>query len=744
MRAVRHPSPGAPWPLTAADGTATTQKDPACVLAYNKLSAMARDNKLRAGPTPGIADACSHPENTHNFKAGYTWALENKARYMKELAEQSEDYQRAQQLKAEQTRRQIIDATLKTCAAGTNHSPSSAGCTEKQHPEDEDGIAFGLFEQEYSGAVHACWSSDKASVRRAGGTGPLLQQVWARLPPRKRSAYRLRASKIQHEQQRLNNPEFQLAMQQTNPASLSSGSSASIEVSINWMDRTMVNQPARDRRLIRSRSAGMRRVRPQPASGSRSVTMVQPAMVSAVQSEGTIVRPTSAPSVALQISASTIDLSSSCDSSWFDDGKSRAGQRKDSSTYPALLRHCQNASMRIAGHHGSANEQRDTVKLQSPPPVAPRMLSPEKGSVRAGAASGTSGTASAPAFTKFERGSSSDGSGVPATKAESEERDDVIRYWKWKASEGRTTPRAHAAIIHDAIHQAKDRLSRPNTAGSSISARTPASVGLVKSLSQSSEVCSESEMSRKTSNAGQGEPAWSGPGVDGTGMRSASVSDMGRKLDAMPQKHSPTVAGISDGRETSVVEWRPSVEMATHGFFARRRDKSGCSPPQSPSVASNTHMRPPDAASTTAKVVDNVEQHEFETTTANGSSMDLAKGRSKRAVVLAVNSATVECSSQTSSSCSSDMKSSSLYHMEGQVQSVMESLRNYSSVDMGLVVRHHVRDKPHRDTVNTKAVSVGSRLRQRAGSRRESAAVTRVAEARRLLHCIGGRHYSNV
>jgi hypothetical protein len=64
MRAVRHPTPGAPWPLRAADGTAVTEKEPARVLAANKLAAMARDTRLRAGPTPGIADACSHKDNS--------------------------------------------------------------------------------------------------------------------------------------------------------------------------------------------------------------------------------------------------------------------------------------------------------------------------------------------------------------------------------------------------------------------------------------------------------------------------------------------------------------------------------------------------------------------------------------------------------------------------------------------------------------------------------------------------------
>ena len=114
MRAVRHPRSGAPWPRAADDGTVATQKEPARVFAHSKLSAMMRDTKLRAGPVPGIADACSHPENSRNFKAGYTWALENKARYMRELAEQSEEHQREKQLKIEKARRQIIDATLKT------------------------------------------------------------------------------------------------------------------------------------------------------------------------------------------------------------------------------------------------------------------------------------------------------------------------------------------------------------------------------------------------------------------------------------------------------------------------------------------------------------------------------------------------------------------------------------------------------------------------------------------------------
>ena len=705
MRAVRHPRCGAPWPLAADDGTAATPKEPARMIAFNKLSAMARDTKLRAGPAPGIADACSHPGNSRNFTAGYIWALENKARYTKELAEQSEEYQRAKQLKTEQTQRQMIDATLKTYAPDADDSTSGFQRLDTTQT-DEDGIAFGLFEQEYSGVVHAVWSSNKKAVRNAGGTGPLLQQVWARLPPQKRSTYRFRASKMRREQQRVSNPEFQLAMQQTNPAPLPGGPSASVEISMNWMNRALVSQPARDRQHVRARSAGVRSVRAQQSMKHRpqSAAVAQPAMVSATRSEGHVVRPTSAPSVSLQLSASTINALDSCDSAWFDHRLEGKGGREP----PALLRHGQNASIRTAGHHNNASVQPGIVRLKSSPPTS---------------------------------------RSVDAKAKAAEEEAAAIRYWQWKASEGHAKARAHAPFIQAAIEQAMEQLARPHSAETSLSARTPASMGLVYSPSPALEAHAASDEVAKSPDGGQTEPAWFGPGVDGTGMRSASVSDIGRSLDAMPQKHSPVSS--KENNKRSGGERRPSVEMATQGIFARRRDRSGCSSPQSPCPASHTPMRSSHAISTAAEVVSGIEhQHSrhsvsSEVATTTEASAEKPKRKSKKAVTLISDDDVDEYGSQVSSGCS-DTKSSS-YLAEGQIQSAMESLRNYSAADIGLVVRYHGRgkphDKPHGNVENTKAVGVGARQRQRAASRRPSAAATRVAEARRLLRCVGGQHH---
>eukprot|EP01043_Picozoa_sp_COSAG02_P022600 COSAG02_NODE_1180_length_14037_cov_73.962907_2_plen_728_part_00 len=713
MRAVRHPRCGAPWPLTADDGTSAIPKEPARILPFNKLAAMARDTKLRAGPAPGIADACSHPENSRNFMSGYTWALENKARYTKALAEQSEDYQRAKQLKTEQSRRQFIDATLKAHAPDADDSTSM---TPNQHAEDEDedDIAFQLFEQEYSGVVHAVWSTNKPAVRRAGGTGPLLRQVWARLPPAKRTTYRFRASKLRREQQRVNNPEFRLAMQQTNPAPLPEGSSASVEISMNWMHRALVSQSARDRQHVRVRSAGARSVKVQHATNSRpqSAALAQPTMVAATQSENNIVRPTSAPSVSVQLSASTINAMESCDSSWFDmqskgqPGMSQGG--KGGREPPALLRHGQNASIRMAGHHDSAAMQQGTVILKSSP-----------------------------------RNSSA---AVAKTKTKAKAKDEAIRYWQWKASEGKTKRQAPAPFIQAAIEQAKEQLSRPNSAGSSFSARTPASVGLVCSSSPAPGGHSASEEASTNSTNDQSEPAWCGPGVDGSGLRSASVSDMGRSLDAMPQQHSPVssnaTAEVLENDKRSGVERRLSVEMATDGIFARRRDRTDYSPPQSPGPVSHTPPRPLSAASSTATVATMQHQHSgssiaSEVASTTESEMKRSKGKSKKVVMLASDDDVDEYGSHTSSG-HSDTKS------EGQVQPAMESLRNYSSTDLKLVVRYHGRSKHDGNAENKKAVGVGARQRQRAASRRASAAATRVAEARRLLHCVGGQNYLSV
>ena len=703
MRAVRHPQCGAPWPLSADDGTAATPKEPARVIAFNKLSAMTRDTKLRAGPAPGIADACSHPQNSRNFTAGYIWALENKARYSKELAEQSEEYQRAKQLKTEQTRRQLIDATLKTYAPDADDSTSGFQCLDNTQT-DEDGIAFGLFEQEYSGIVHAVWSSNKKAVRNAGGTGPLLQQVWARLPPQKRSTYRFRASKMRQEQRRVNSPEFQLAMQQTNPAPLPGGASASVEISMNWMNRALVSQPANDRQHVRARSAGVRSVRAKQSLKHRpqSAAVAQPALVSVTQSEEHIVRPTSAPSASLQLSASTINALDSCDSTWLDHRTEGKGSREP----PALLRHGQNASIRTAGHHNSASMQPGTVGLKLSPPTS-RL--------------------------------------VDAKAKAAEEEAAALRYWQWKASEGHAKTRAHAPFIQAAIEQAMERLSRPHSAGTSLSARTPASVGLVYSASPAPEAHSASDEMAKTPEGGQTERAWFGPGVDGTGMRSASVSDIGRSLDAMPQKHSPV--SFQENNQQSGVERRPSVEMATQGIFARRRDRSACSPPQSPCPASHTPLRPSYATSTAAEVVCGIEhqhtRHASSEVITTEASTGQQKGKSKKVVALISDDDVDEYGSQVSSGCS-DTKSPS-YLTEGQIQSSMESLRNYSTADIGLIVRYHGRGnphgKPHGNAESTKAVGVGARQRQRAASRRASAAATRVAEARRLLHCVGGQHF---
>ena len=128
--------------------------------------------------------------------------------------------------------------------------------------------------------------------------------------------------------------------------------------------------------------------------------------------------------------------------------------------------------MRIAGHHDGPSVQPGTVQLKSSSPPAPRVRSPEKKGSGAGGASGGSGAGGAPAVTKVEHGPSLNGLDGVAARTEAEERDAIIRYWQWKASEGHTQPTSQAPFIQAAIEQTMERLSRPNSAGSALSART--------------------------------------------------------------------------------------------------------------------------------------------------------------------------------------------------------------------------------------------------------------------------------
>ena len=419
LRAVLHPRPGAPWPLRAADGTRATEKESACVMAASKLEAMARDTALRSGPAKGIADACSHPENSRRFEAGYTWALQNKERYLKELEEQSEDCQRERELRTQQAKRSVVDATVKTFApdADLDLIPPRP---EVQQREDDDGLAYGLFEQEYSGVVHGVWSANKASVRRAGGTDSLLNEVWTRLPPKKRQSYEFRASKLRRERQRLNDPGFKLAMQQTNPTPLASGSAASVEVTMNWLTRGSAVLPEPERRRVLSRSASVRTVKSQ--GGSRPESAAVPGRgVVGVRSAGSLSRPTSAPSVALgQMSASTIGSASvdaSNASEWFesmaDDGLYRPGQgtvrragrlQTAGREAPMLMRHGQSASVRMIGHHDLQPPHGVIVR----DPVTLRGASPERPPAE---------------------------EDVMKKQTEEEERQEAVDYWQWKVSE---------------------------------------------------------------------------------------------------------------------------------------------------------------------------------------------------------------------------------------------------------------------------------------------------------------------
>ena len=129
-----------------------------------------------------------------------------------------------------------------------------------------------------------------------------------------------------------------------------------------------------------------------------------------------------------------------------------------------------------------------------------------------------------------------------------------------------------------------------------------------------------------------------------------------------------------------------------------------------------------------------------EATTTTKSAVNRLKGKPKKVIIIASDDDADDCSSQTASGHSD----SASYIPEDQIQPAMESLRNYSSADLKLVVRYHGRGRHHGDADHKKAVGVGARQRQRAASRRASAAATRVAEARRLLRCVGGQHYMSV
>lgn len=684
----------------------------------------------------------------------------------------------------------MVDATVKAFAPDAD----SDARPHEVHAQDADDVAYGLFEQDYGSVVHAIWSANKTSVRRAGGTGPLLQQVWTRLPRKKRAAYEFRASKLRREQQRLNDPEFQLAMQQTNPTPLPRGSSASVEVSMNWMTRGLVSQPVRDRQHVLSRSAGARATNSR--SGGRPQSAAIPRAGSATRSSGDISRPTSAPSVALQLSASTIDASGSWDGSdtaghafdsqWFDsvnaDGLYQpglgavrcAGKRETGREPPSLLRHGQNASMRIAGHHDNGTPQRGAVIVKAAAPLVSRAPSPERASRVPSSASATVATSAA-----VDRGAVGDGSAAE-TKTEEEAREEAIRYWQWKVSEGRTGQQAHAPCIKAAILEAKERLLRPNSAGSAMSVRTAASVGLVGSPPQSpagAAIAGHTLTSSNSTSPESGgnvsvigdEPAWSGPGLDASGLRSASISDVGRSIDALPQtQREPPVPSSSSSKGND--ERRPSVDMVTQGIFARRRDRSASPPPSAPPrPSSHSHVQPCSASGveqqdahgdpTTAipnapAAVSNAPIDVIgmvEDTTANSIRDTQHEVNSVRKVALTLPDGVDDCDSQASS-VFSQAKSSSSSVGAGQPRSAMESLRNFSSVDLDLVVRYHGHGRPQSDQpgrpasstqgngTSAKAVAVGARRRQRAASHRSSAAATRVAEARRLLQCAGGSY----
>ena len=73
------------WPTRSGDGW-RSEKDRLRVLPASKQAALERATRLRAGPAPGIAAACSHPKNARQFERSYTWALENRSNTMQTRA----------------------------------------------------------------------------------------------------------------------------------------------------------------------------------------------------------------------------------------------------------------------------------------------------------------------------------------------------------------------------------------------------------------------------------------------------------------------------------------------------------------------------------------------------------------------------------------------------------------------------------------------------------------------------------
>ena len=714
MRAVLHPRSGAPWPLRAADGTRATEKEAACVMPASKLEATARDTALRAGPAKGIADACSHPENSRRFEAGYTWALQNKDRYLKELEEQSDDYQREKELRMQQAKRSVVVATVKTFApdADLDLIPPRP---EVQQRQDEDGLAYGLFEQEYSGVVHGVWSANKASVRRAGGTDGLLNEVWARLPPKKRQSYEFRASKMRRERQKMNDPGFQLAMQATNPTPLSTGSAASVEVTMNWLTRGSAVLPEPERRRVLSRSASVRTVKSKGGSRPQSAAVPGRGVVG-VRSEGSLSRPTSAPTVALgQMSASTIgraSLESSNASEWFQsvdgDGLYQPGQgavrragrlQTAGREAPMLMRHGQSASVRMIGHPDLQPRGvivRDAVPLRAASP-------PEKASAA-------------------DRGEEE-----VVKKTEEEKRQEAIAYWQWKASEARhTSADVHCQQIMyaAAITEAQERVSRPNSA-ESVSSRTPAAVGLVGSppgsptrMMASSPVAVVMGPLLDWTRSGTGvehlmatsqvfeEPSWTGPGVDASGSRSASMSDLGRQMDQAADATAGSASPVGKTPpDNEGLGRRPSIDIATQGMFARRSVRVASAPLKRPEPV----PEPQSAAAVP--------------TSARPTTADTAKK------VTIVEPEDDDADSQSSSVFSEAKSASSV----GNPRAAMDALANFSTSDMDMVVRYHGKGHVKSFARPGSTASVGQQLRQRGASVRASAAATRVANARRLL-----------
>ena len=619
LRSVIHPVNNAPWPTRSGDGW-RSEKDRLRVLPASKQAALERATRLRAGPAPGIAAACSHPKNARQFERSYTWALENRSNYLRELKVQSDEYQRNRQLKIEEAREHTVDATLRSIGSADEGEGSRAAESHLSEDEDRD-VAFELFKQEFQPIVHGVWSKNKPSVRRAGGIEAVLQQVWERLPPKKSAGYLVRAAK-----QRMRDQDIHQALQQDQPSPLPVGSSASLEVTANWMGRQSCDESSRDRQRALEKTGP---VAERPVS-----TGTQGSPRAAAQQQATVglQRPSTVPAVSTgglwDVSTSTIGDETGSLGGFVSETQSRLFS--ETREAPRLLRHCQNASVRAAGHLQGA-QRRAAAGIITDTGTASKPAQGQKG--------------------KDDKHTNEEKRAVPAAAVVSAttQREESVRYWRDKEREARRGRAAvcspqQAATVRAAIIDARDRLmKRPASAPGPT--RSAASAGFY--------TVPDGLGAEDKQAAQQHEPEGS--------FESVSVQD---------------VAGGS---------LRPSLEMSVAGPYARRELRRSsvefCGPSPTPDVSDATGE--PEAPGTEG-------EPEPDGAASTGSSPDCEP--CEPAVTFAGGDGDDEQSRthSTRSSESSDSESSAA----GLSRSALDIARNFALLETPLVVRYHGKKLP--------------------------------------------------